>query len=350
MFKQSQTIFFFLIGASTFPVDENARNTTIVEESSGHTWVDFSDTRSIQEHVVKREQEINMETDRLLYTQTGEYGHPQNSNARHMESSLLIDDVKNKYLPHQHLLTDTLCNDDFGNILGNENSSLDFITNLSAHSTVGHTTNKNSSIIDYAELRFGTTVSEQNYKCNTTDGVACRNPVHIGLPTHQGINSLKKDIIEAGPKSTSSGVTEYAEIMNTNYVRHPNTPPAPIYLVSGNCKTTTPSDPSITSFPFNKTNSCSDYILMSPTSPLAIPPTSFSFDVLPVTASSKNNGNSNSSSFVSKSYSGSNVSSSHANLEPSPSIGGFSVAGRSISTPERERRRLSTIRISSISF
>ena len=107
---------------------------------------------------------------------------------------------------------------------------------------------------------------------------------------------------------------------------------------------------SITSFAVNKRNSSSDYILMSPTSPLAIPLTSFSFDVLPETASSNNNANSNSSSFVSKSYSGSNVSSSHAHLEPSPSIGGFSVAGRNISTPERERRRLSTIRISSISF
>ena len=91
---------------------------------------------------------------------------------------------------------------------------------------------------------------------------------------------------------------------------------------------------------------------MSPTSPLAIPLTSFSFDVLPEIASTNNSANSNNSSFVTKSYSGSNVSSSYANanLEPSPSIGGFSVAGRSISTPERERRRLSTIRISSISF
>ena len=224
------------------------------------------------------------------------------------------------------------------------------ITDLSVPTTVMHTMNKNSPIIDYAELRLETTVSEQNNKCNTTDGVACRNPVHIGLPTHQGRNPLKQDIIEAGPQSTSSSVTEYAEIMNTNYVTHPNTPTAPIYLVTSSCKTTTPSDHSITSLPVNKRNSSSDYILMSPTSPLAIPPTSFSFDVLPEIASSNNNADSNNSSFVSKSYSGSNVSSSHANLEPSPSIGGFSVAGRNISTPERERRRLSTIRISSISF
>ena len=299
---------------------------------------------------MKREKEIKMATDKFLPAKTGEYGHSHNSNVRHLESCLLIDGVEKNYLPHQHLLTDTLCNDDFGNILGNKSSSLDIITNLSVHSTVRHTMNKNSSMIDYAELRLEKPVSEQNDKCNTTDGVACRNPAHIGLPTHQGKHSLKQDITEAAPQSTSSCVTEYAEIMNTNYVRHPNTPTAPIYLVSSSCKTTTPSDDSITSLPVNKRNSSSDYILMSPTSPLAIPPTSFSFDVLPEIASSNNNANSNNSSFVSKSFSGSNDSSSHANLEPSPSIGGFSVAGRSISTPERERRRLSTIRISSISF
>ena len=288
-----------------------------------------------------------MAMDRFLLAHPGEYGHRHNSNASHMESPLLIGGVEKNYLPHQHLLTDMLCNDEFENIAGNNNASLDKLKDLS---TVRHIMNKNSSTLDYAELRLETTVSEQDYKCNSTDGVTCRNPAHIGLPTHQNINSLKQDIIEAGRQSTSSSPTEYAEIMNTNYLRHPTTPTAPIYLPSSSCATTTPSDHSITSFPFNKTNSSSDYILMSPTSPLAIPLTSFSFDVLPVTASSKHNANSNRSSVVSKSYSGSNVSSAHANLEPSPSIGGFSVAGRNISTPERERRRLSTIRISSISF
>ena len=300
---------------------------------------------------MNREKEIKMTTGKFLPAKTGEYVHAHNSNARHMEKSLLIDRVENSYLPHHHLLTDTLCNDEFGNILGNKNnSSLDIITDLSVHSTVRQTMNKNSSIIDYAELRLETTVSEQNYKCNTTDGVACRNPSHIGLPTHQNRNSLKQDIIEAGRQSTSSPPTEYAEIINTTNVRHENTPTVPIYVVTSTCTTTSPSDHSITSLPVNKRNSSSDYILMSPTSPLAIPPTSFSFDVLPDIASSNNNANSNNSSFVSKSYSGSNVSSSLANLEPSPSIGGFSVAGRTISTPERERRRLSTMRISSISF
>ena len=297
---------------------------------------------------MKREKGMDIGRDKLLPAQQCEYGHPQKSNVRHIES--LIGGVEKNYLPHQHLLTDTLCNDDFGHSFGNKNASLDELRDLSMHATGRDTMNENFSIVDYAELRLEKTALEQNYKFNTTDIVDCRHPAQIDFRTTQGINSLKQDIIAAGQQSTSSGPTEYAEIMNMNYTRHQNTPPGPIYVVTSSDTTTTPSDHTITSSHFDKRNSTSDYILMSSPSPLAIPLTSFSFDVLPVTASRNNNANSNSSSFVSKSYSGSSVSNSHTTLEPSPSIGGFSVAGRNVSTPEIERRRLSAIRISSISF
>jgi hypothetical protein len=336
-------------GPSMTPNADHAQEATIFEESSAESWVDPSDPKSIEEHIMKEEEIKDAKK------KTPNHHHLMN---RQIGTSSLIGRVGEDMSPFHYSMTNHTSNVGLGKFTGNSESSSDIKRASSLHANISHAANKIDEVVDAADSDASTISYAQlslekyndapgqvgNKAIATNDFLPGSHPALIGVPIPRCQNSFKRGVMGGEPHfglASSPSQTHYATILNANDMSSTNIPTAPMYLVTSTSKTT---DLTIATSPLGRGGGSSDYMLMSPPPSLATPPVPNSVNyALSVTPNSNNNANNNNLSSVATNCSGS--SSSTSSLKRQQSLGNGSNCGArsNISTLERERRRLSML-------
>ena len=335
------------------PNADHAQEATIFEESSAESWVDPSDPKSIEEHIMK-EEEIKDAKNKTILAQPNHH----NSMNRQIGTSSLIGRVGQDISPFHYSMANQTSNVGLGKFTGESSSDMKRASSL--HANISHTAKRIDEVVDaadsdastisYAQLsleKYNDAPGQEGVKAiATNDFLPGSHPALIGVPIPRCQNSFKRGVM-GGEHSNMFGLasspsqTHYATIMNANDMSSTNIPTAPMYLVTSTSKAT---DLTIATSPLGRGGGSSDYMLMSPPPSLATPPVPNSVNyALSVTPNSNNNANNNNLSSVATNCSGS--SSSTSSLKRQQSLGNGSNCGArsNISTLERERRRLSML-------